>query len=104
MINLKAGERILFYAVVLIPGRSGTGRSRPGPFRWLAPRDTAREAAEDLRLSLADDATMGFVVRFPERGDPDVMINYIMPASVRNPIEKYVLLCDLIDREHPLRD
>lgn len=95
--------KILFYPVVLIPGRSGTGRKRPGPFKWLRPCDTAKEARELVNAAVTlEGASMGFVTRFPEKGEPTIMVNYIVPTSARTPIEKYLMLCDLLDAEHPL--
>lgn len=103
MIDPKLGK-VLFYPVVLIPGASGQGRSRPGPFRWLAPCDTPQQAQGELDRMIAErGASMGYVIEFPENGEPEIMVNRIRPGPVRTIIEKYVMLCDLIDDEHPLR-
>lgn len=98
--NTSTGK-VLFYPVILIPGRSGTGRARPGPFRWLAPRDTPGAAKEDCAWHVkTQGASMGFVVRFADDGStPMILVNYTVPTSVRTPVEKYLTLADLIARE-----
>lgn len=98
--NTSTGK-VLFYPVILIPGRSGTGRARPGPFRWLAPRDTPAQAKEDCVWAVKhEDASMGVVVRFADDGStPMILTNYIVPTSVRTPIEKYLTLVGLIAEE-----
>lgn len=93
--------KILFYPVVLVPGRSGRGRDRPGPFRWLRPCDTPNEARRLVNEARAEEgATLGFVVKFPERGKPAVLNNYTRPTEVKTAVEKYLMLVDLIAREH----
>jgi hypothetical protein len=100
---MPADARSLYYPVILVPGRSGTGRDRPGPFRWLKPCDHPREAEALIVRAMADEgATMGFVVLFAEgEDDPRILVDRTKPTAARNAIQKYLSLVDLIEREHP---
>lgn len=70
-----AEGKVLFYPVVLIVGRSGSGRDRPGLFRWGRPCDSPSEARGEVDRAIVEGASMGFVVRFPGRGDgPEIVV------------------------------
>ena len=96
--------RILFYPVLLIPGKTGWGRRRPGPFRWGESCETAKLAREVVDKAIESDGA-SMASSSDSRSNKRVMFKSWSatrdPEWVRKIVNHYVQLCDLIDQEHP---
>lgn len=96
------GTRKLYYPVVLVPGRSGTGRKHSGPFTWGEPASTIQSAESILRRMFVERrATIGFLVcAIPPDNGMEIMIEHVIPREYRFPIRSFAKLIENIDKHH----